>query len=178
MLEETYKHFVKARKMVYNPKLSIDSIRKAALWITSDKKPGLLLYGTIGSGKTTLADALLRTIVILKPSEKIYRRSALDISTEAKEIPEKFRETMQSKMLFIDDIGDEPESVKNYGNQVAPMIELLYHRYDKQLFTVITTNLLEDEIKDKYGPRIEDRFAEMFDRIYFNNPSFRKQTVN
>lgn len=174
MLEETYIYYVKARKKQYDPSRSKEMILKAAKWITDDRRPGLLLYGTVGSGKTTLSDSLLKTILILHPNERIYRRSALAISAEAKDSPDGFKETIRSKLLFIDDLGEEPAVVKNYGNEISPIVELLYYRYDRQLFTVITTNLTEQEISSRYGVRIEDRFAEMFDRIYFNNPSFRR----
>ncbi len=174
MLEETYKHYVGARKKQYDPKASKTAIEGAAKWITSDLKPGLLLYGTVGSGKTTLADSLLRVILILTSGQKIYRKSALEISNAAKNNPEVYKEIVCSNMLFIDDLGEEPLIVKNYGNETSPIVELLYRRYDRQQFTVVTTNLLETEIRSAYGERIEDRFAEMFDRIYYNNASFRK----
>lgn len=175
MLEEVYRHNVCLRKGSYQDKHAKQYIQKAAKWITTDLKPGLLLYGSVGSGKTTLSDSLLRMIATLRPSESIYRRTALQITSEAKEDSERYKSTVRSKMLFIDDLGIEPETVKVYGNEISPIVELLYYRYEKQLFTIITTNLLLEQMGKRYGPRIEDRFAEMFDRIYFNNTSYRKQ---
>lgn len=79
-----------------------------------------------------------------------------------------------TELLFIDDVGTEATSVKVWGNEVSPMVELLYQRYDRQLFTVITSNLeSEDDIVNRYGDRINDRFAEMFDYLPFDNQSYR-----
>ena len=51
---------------------------------------------------------------------------------------------------------------------------MLYYRYDNQLFTIITSNLIGDEdIEKRYGERIADRFIEMFDLIGFENKSYR-----
>ena len=55
------------------------------------------------------------------------------------------------------------------------MVDLLTRRYDKQLFTIITTNLTPQEIRAKYGDRIADRFNEMMVKIVFENPTYRIQ---
>ena len=176
-LTEICKAKVAERKMGYRPDESRLMLEKAAKWITGNYKPGLLLYGTVGSGKTTISDSLLRLIQVLKPSEMPRRLSALELTSIAKNDYEGFKEVCRAKLLFLDDLGEEPVSVKSYGNELSPIIELLYLRYDKRLFTVITTNMKEAEIKSAYGERIEDRIAETFDRLFFNNPSFRKNNT-
>lgn len=177
-LTEIYKSKVEAREMKFQSDESHLMLQKVAKWITGNYKPGLLLYGTVGSGKTTVADSLLKLIVILKPAELPRRLSALELTGIAKDDYEGFKEVSRAKMLFIDDLGEEPLSVKTFGNEITPIVELLYIRYEKRLFTVITTNLKETEIKSLYGERIEDRIAETFDRLYFNNPSFRKKNTS
>ena len=81
---------------------------------------------------------------------------------------------MISEILFIDDLGIEPLIVKSYGNEFAPIEQIIYYRYERQLMTVITSNLLEEQILKTYGQRISDRLEEMFDKIYFGHDSFRK----
>lgn len=54
------------------------------------------------------------------------------------------------------------------------MIDLLYYRYDRRLFTIVTSNLDQEAIEATYGVRIADRMAEMFDRIGHAGPSYRR----
>lgn len=77
-------------------------------------------------------------------------------------------------MLAIDDLGVEPVETQAYGNIYYPVIDVLTKRYDKQLFTMITTNLTPAEIRDKYGERIADRLNEMMAKIIFRNETYRK----
>ncbi len=58
-----------------------------------------------------------------------------------------------------------------YGN---PTTDMLTMRYDRLLFTIITTNLTPQEIREKYGDRIADRLNEMMVKIVFENPTYRK----
>ena len=51
---------------------------------------------------------------------------------------------------------------------------MLYYRYDRQLWTLATSNLVNDgDITRRYGARIADRFSEMFDLLGFDNGSYR-----
>ena len=75
--------------------------------------------------------------------------------------------------MVIDDVGVEPSTIKVWGNEISPFVEVIYHRYDRQLFTIVTSNLDDEELFKRYGPRVADRFAEMFDRIAFENNSYR-----
>ena len=43
-----------------------------------------------------------------------------------------------------------------------------------ELPTIITTNLADDKILDRYGPRMMDRVKEMFSILRFKGDSYRK----
>lgn len=166
----TYKWHVASTGKLYDETAS-ENILKAARWLCGDHKPGLLLYGTIGSGKTTLFNSIIKYLAITEQSMKVRTYSAIAL---VKNYVDKADDIKSAQALFIDDLGEEPLTIKDYGNELSPVIEVLYHRYEKRMFTVITTNLLEREVEETYGPRIADRFKEMFDRIYFNSASYRR----
>ena len=76
-------------------------------------------------------------------------------------------------MLGIDDLGTEPSEVMGYGNVYTPVIDLLTKRYEEQLFTIITTNLTPQQIREHYDDRIADRLNEMVEKIVFKNGTYR-----
>ena len=173
LIEECYKFQVDYRRGIYLAGEVKTMIEQAARWLVEDRKVGLMLYGEVGSGKSTLA-AAIRQMLIVTFGQRIEKVTALELSMAAKDDREAFSNYLNCKMLLIDDMGEEPTMVKSYGNEISPFVETIYSRYDKQRFTIITTNLLDDEIKEIYGVRVADRFNEMFDRIYFDNKSYRK----
>ena len=85
----------------------------------------------------------------------------------------KFADLRRRDMLAIDDMGKEPAEIMNYGNVLNPVIDIIEHRYQHQLFTAITTNLTGNQIREKYGARIADRFNEMLEVIVFQDISYR-----
>ena len=42
------------------------------------------------------------------------------------------------------------------------------------LFTLATSNLSDEEMRERYGIRIYDRMEEVFDRLYYKQASYRK----
>ena len=151
-------------------------ILAAARWIINpDATPGLMLCGLYGNGKTTLAKAISSLIGYLTERENGYSyRKTMRLIT-AKNIcrlcaaGEKFKEPM----MIIDDLGEEPREVMVYGMIHTPIIDLISERYASQRMTIVTTNLETDDLKEKYGPRIYDRFQELLTPIVFENESYR-----
>jgi len=181
MLRECYIVEVMRRRMQFiDDEATQSHIEKAAKWLTGNHKPGLLLHGTVGNGKTTLARAIGSLIGVLYESPYSDRRkmvltvSALELADIAKNQPERFDNIKKAELLAIDDVGTEPSVVKVWGNEISPFVDTIYYRYDRQMFTIMTSNLKKEELADKYGERIADRFTEMFDRIVFENYSYRK----
>ena len=88
---------------------------------------------------------------------------------------------MQRPMLAVDDMGTEAAEVYDYSNINTPVADLIDYRYNHQLFTFITTNLVAKKkddrdvtIRMKYGDRIADRFNEMLHVIIFKDITYRK----
>lgn len=77
--------------------------------------------------------------------------------------------------LAIDDLGREPKQIMDFGNTRAPMVELLYERYDKGSWTHATSNFAFDTLSSDafYGPMLGDRFRTMFNVINLPGDSRR-----
>lgn len=173
-----------------------NNLIKFAEYLTREApKFGVMCCGTCGNGKTTLLYAFQRTVNYLQQQghfsflDTDYSRfkAGIQIFT-AKELTQiakdykSFKEIRQRPMLAIDDLGAEPTEILDYGNIISPIVELLEYRYNKQLFTFVTTNLVAQgrdpnamTIRKKYGARIADRFNEMFEVIVFKSVSYRER---
>lgn len=147
---------------------------------------GLLLFGTVGTGKTTMMNALCRVInYFVRPEYKELvldedYKKAID-TVRAKDVVDAYQNDRglydrmcKVKLLAIDEFGIEAIDVKSYGNSNEPIIDLLSMRYDRRLCTVISSNLDLNEIRNRYGLRLQDRFIEMFKMIAFTGKSYRK----
>ena len=152
-----------------------------AHWLTSPSSHfGILLCGGCGNGKSTMLKAfqqLLNSLHIPKPDDdSTYGIQIVDakyIAYLCKNNYESYRKLISVNMLGIDDLGTEPSEVMDYGNIYTPVIDLLTKRYEEQLFTMITTNLTPQQIREHYGDRIADRLNEMVKKIVFNNATYR-----
>lgn len=161
-------------------------LQDATRWLHQPAKPGLLLRGGVGVGKTTLMTAIQAVIQIqarqAMPIWEAPRIAALGSGADGTAILQRLT---REPLLGIDDLGTEPLSVKNYGNDTLPLVELLTARYTQRLPTIITTNLTTitrdsqptDEIADRYGLRIADRLHELCNTISYHpdQPSYRRQ---
>lgn len=163
------------------------AIEKSSQWLAQkDGRVGLLLYGTVGTGKTTMLNAICRVInTFAKPeygevtidddrsvAVKVIR--ANDVIAAWQENKIRFNQMCRCELLALDEFGVEAIDVNTYGNTNEPIIDLLSTRYDKQKCTLISSNLDIETIGDRYGARLQDRFVEMFKTIAFTGKSYRK----
>ncbi len=170
---------------------TLDKIWKVAEILTAPfPKFGLIFTGQVGNGKTTLLYALntaaryLAERNMIDPTDYGYQYksdfgmdfyNAKQLVQIARTDWKRFEIIMAKPMLAIDELGEEPKTVLEYGNALNPLIDLIEHRYNLQRFTVITTNLDPKEISEKYGNRIADRFREMLSIVVFGDEkSFRQ----
>ena len=80
---------------------------------------------------------------------------------------------------MIDDLGTENEDFMQYGQRANPLAELLEKRYDlsfhrDRVRTVVTSNLTDQQLKERYGFRVFDRLREMFAVVTVKGESLRK----
>ena len=185
-LNNAYYAEVIKRNRSYNTDSEIfDKAHRIAKWLTNKQsRPGLLLYGKVGTGKTTFVNAICRVINFCckaEPNERTLHDSKRVISMiRAKDIVEAwqndkdyFNRMCNVPLLAVDEFGIEAIDVKSYGNTNEPIIDMLSSRYDRQRTTIISSNLDMEGIKERYGERLQDRFNEMFTTISFNGQSFR-----
>lgn len=180
MLTQIYRKAVESRGIEFQDITGTEvgaKIQKVVEWMTgSPVRSGLIFQGTIGSGKTTLTYAMYGLYKQLA-SPVIYT-TAYDLHTQFKHYLEKedsrYEEILKAKYLFLDELGSEPERCQSYGTDYTPVQNLISSRYDRKLPTVVTTNLADDKVLDRYGPRMMDRINEMFSILRFKGDSYRK----
>lgn len=164
------------------------NIARVTKWLCDpNKRPGLLLYGGVGTGKTTLLQAVVRVINTACCKEKDDNGKSVETLNgkpiaivKAKEIvkasfidPQRYDLMTNTTLLAIDELGVEPVESKLFGNTSEPIVDLLCERYDRQRCTLISTNLSSEIILERYGKRVSDRFNEMFTAVPFTAESYR-----
>lgn len=141
------------------------SIERVTKWLHFSHQRGLLLYGTLGNGKTTMLRAISRLFhgkSFLISAQNLYDYEKDNTLTRS-----------QRRLLLIDDLGTEPERCIVYGEERHPVTDIILERYQDNLTTVIATNLSLDDIKRRYGARVHDRLLEMYAGIYYDADSYR-----
>jgi hypothetical protein len=159
---------------------------------------GICLAGEIGTGKT-VAMNLAHEVVNVHKLRFMKRVSVSEIIRKfARTGPESLDEwsaTFCKHFLYntdnetkpidliIDDLGSEICPFIYYGSSFNVLAEVLSARhsyFDKGILTHVTTNLsnhgklTENEIYQKYGFRVQDRFTQMFNYIALYGKSRRK----
>lgn len=152
------------------------NIDKIVEWLQFTKsRPWLRISGYIGNGKSTMLGAIKSWYEKTHPRMLYTLVTAQQVIKVAQsENKDAFDKLINFPRLMIDDLGTEPNEILVFGNKMQPIRELLYHRYDRRLQTVFTTNLTDKDFSDYYGERIADRCRELQAKIVFTEKSYRK----
>jgi DNA replication protein DnaC len=149
-----------------------------------DSSKGILLWGNIGTGKSTLLKIIAETMRLQGRGFKVVNCPflAADYSNCGMEaLNESTWNTVQhgaSRPLNrgFDELGREPIPSRYYGNEMNVMQYVLHCRYDfrQTVKTFATTNLRQEAIANMYGEYIFDRIGEMCNFIELRGESRRK----
>jgi len=165
---------------------------------------GLLLMGPCGVGKTHLAVAALKEIIL-----RGHRGLFYDYRELLKEIQDSYNPESQStemgvlepvleaELLVLDDVGSSKPSLW----ALETVGHILNSRYNEKRVTILTTNFLdadsaattpatapravgqrapatEDTLTDRVGKRIRSRLYEMCRTVEVSAPDYRKEIRN
>lgn len=137
---------------------------QVADWLADNKGKGLLLAGNCGRGKTLIA---VRVLPIFFAERHLFYNPF-----NSYELNNRQNEVFRCKILCVDDLGVENESVK-YGERRNVFTELIDSVEKKGKLLVVTTNLTQDEIMEKYGTRTLDRIFSCCKIVTFSGRSLR-----
>lgn len=134
----------------------------------------LLLEGAYGSGKTHLAAAIANYAVSMGvPTLFITVPDLLDSLRFAYSDPEtsfeaRFEEIRNADLLVLDDFGTQNAT----GWAQEKLFQIINYRYINKLPTVITTNLMLDEIEGRIRSRLQD--DEFVKYVKISAPDYRR----
>lgn len=140
-----------------------------------DEGRGLLLKGSVGTMKTTLAVAVLqKQIMEGRTGRLISMASLLDniFSLKAKNATEwaQFEQDLrETPLLVLDDMGSEHTE----GWVLTKVDAIISERWNRCRSIIITTNLSNEQLKKTYAERVIDRLKNTMQVINFSGGSLR-----
>ena len=163
ILTNALKYFISLenRESVWLPEYE-----EVADWLNDNQERGLFLYGNCGRGKTVLARYVIPAI-LLKYDRKVVN------CFDAQEMNTNLDEVLKKKIVCIDDIGTEEVSV-SYGNKRLAFLEVVDAAEKHGKLLIITSNLNQEQLVQKYGDRTMDRIISTTKRVLFKGKSLRR----
>ncbi len=169
-----------------------ESQKKAKIYVQRflDKYPhidtGLLFLGTCGVGKTHLAVALLKQVIIATGADGLFydfRDLLREIQASWNSVSQSseldvLRPVLEAEVLVLDELGAN-KPTEWVRDTIAHIINCRYN--DKRL-TIFTSNFLdtpnkqgEENLTDRIGARLRSRLYEMCTEVEIRGEDFRQQ---
>jgi DNA replication protein DnaC len=169
-----------------------DSQKKAKIYVQRflDKYPqidvGLLFLGTCGVGKTHLAVALLKQVIMEKGDGGIFCdfrdllreiQASWNSISQASEL-DVLRPVLEARVLVLDELGAN-KPTEWVRDTIAHIINC---RYNDKKITIFTSNYLdapakagEETLTDRIGARLRSRLYEMCREVEIHGVDFRQE---
>lgn len=155
---------------------SLQSAKEMAENFARNPQGWLLIEGGYGCGKTHLAAAIANFAVSMgTPTLFITVPDLLDTLRFAYSDPEttfeaRFEEVRNASLLILDDFGTQNATAWAQ----EKLFQIMNYRYINKLPTVITTNLMLDEIESRIRSRLQDE--EFVAHVRITAPDYRRPT--
>lgn len=140
----------------------------------------VLMMGATGLGKTHLSSAVAREVI--GKGNDVFYTGAIDLfsqfeiqkfksyNNEPNELIERY---FECDLLIIDDLGTE--MINQFS--VSTLYNLLNDRLSRKKPTIVSTNLSQDDIKNKYTDRITSRLFGEYKILFFAGTDIRAQKL-
>ena len=139
---------------------------KVAEWLTDNKGRGLFMFGNCGRGKSLLGRYVLPAIILscCQKVVNVFDMQDLNANLDL---------ALKKHLVSLDDVGTEEMAVK-YGERRMAFPEIMDAAEKCGKLVIVSTNLGESELRERYGDRILDRIKALTFRVCFNGESLRK----
>ena len=134
-------------------------------WLSDNECRGLFMYGNCGRGKSLIARYVIPAIFLNCCRKIVAVYDMNDVNANIDEV-------LKKKIITIDDIGTETESVK-YGERRMAFAEIMDAAEKHGKLLIMTTNLNSEMLKSRYGDRTMDRINSVTKRVMFKGNSLR-----
>ena len=142
----------------------------------------LLFIGGTGLGKTHLSTSIAKVVidngydVVYETAQRVFkdyedeRFGRAQKNAEGEYPSAKYEDC---DLLIIDDLGAEMQSEFN----ASALYGIINTRINLEKSTIVSTNLTQNEIQERYSDRIASRFLGNYEVCYFQGEDIRKQKL-
>lgn len=133
------------------------------------KKDSLLLYGTVGCGKSFLSGCVAKELMDKGASVVYFSASQFFNTLHANNLYNTAEELYNNDLVIIDDLGAELTN----SFVTTSLFSFLNERILRGKATIISTNLNLAELKERYSDRIASRIIQNFKLLKLSGPDIR-----
>lgn len=168
-------------KQSYNPEVFNAICEYGAAEMEGLNSKGLFIRGACGIGKSygvaCLAARFKWPVIAAEQLQAAYLSATCD--NEFFRFVDALDFFGRPQTIVIDDVGTEDCPVMKYGTATNVIADVLNRRYYQGfqragVRTIVTCNLTDEQLRARYGARIDDRMNEMFAFATVSGKSLRK----